>query len=324
MMRSFGVLFTIALLTVGSGWRAGRTDDLQSRISTQLNDLRDKAGYPGVTLAVALPDGRVLTAAAGWTDSTRRTPLKPSDRMPAGSVGKTFVAAAILQAVDDGVLNLDEPIARWLGGESWFGRVPNATSLTLRLLLSHRSGVPEPYETEAFVRAITTNLDKQWAPAELIAFVLGKKARSPAGTKYFYTDMNYVIAGATFERATGRPLFEAIRTRILDRFGLDQTVTSESRNLQDVVPGVLDKHDGLGLTGERTRDGRFVYNLQAEYAGGGIISSARDLARWGKILWEGGAFSAARLAEMLDGKPSEGEAKYGLGTEILQGGQVYG
>jgi D-alanyl-D-alanine carboxypeptidase len=97
-------------------------------------------------------------------------------------------------------------------------------------------------------------------------------------------------------------------------------VTSESRNLHDVVPGVLDKRDGLGLAGESMRDGRFVYNLQAEYAGGGIISTSRDLARWAKLLWEGGAFSAARLSEMLDGKPSEKDAKYGFATEILQTG----
>src|SRR5262245_49637665 len=190
-MRSLGVTtFAIALVTAGTGLPAGQGDDLQARMSAQLSDLREKSGYPGVTVAVALPDGRVLTAAAGWTDASRRTPLKPSHRMPAGSVGKTFVAAAILQAVDDGVLSLDEPIARWLGAEPWFARVPNAPNLTLRLLLGHRSGVPDAYETDAFVRAITTGVDRQWPPHELIAFVLGRKPRSPAGTKYFYTDMN--------------------------------------------------------------------------------------------------------------------------------------
>jgi len=312
-------LVVSALLSVVRAW-AGQPDDLQARIAAQLTDLQQQGGYPGVTVGIAMPDGRVLTAAAGWADRTRQIPLKPSDRMPAGSVGKTFVAAAILQAVDAGSLSLDEPIARWLGAEPWFARVPNAPHLTLRLLLSHRSGLPEPYENGAFFRAIKTDVDKQWQPHELIAFVLGSKPRSAAGSKYFYSDMNYVIAGAAFERATGQPLFGAIRTGLLDRFALDETATSESRNLQDVVPGVLDKHDGLGRSGESISGGRFVYNLQAEYAGGGIISTSRDLARWGKILWEGGAFSSARLAEMLDAKPSEKDTRYGFATEIIQSG----
>src|SRR6185295_15545840 len=152
----------------------------QARIAAQLTDLQQQGGYPGVTVGIAMPDGRVLTAAAGWADRTRQIPLKPSDRMPAGSVGKTFVAAAILQAVDAGSLSLDEPIARWLGAEPWFARVPNAPHLTLRLLLSHRSGLPEPYENGAFFRAIKTDVDKQWQPHELIAFVLGSKPRSAA------------------------------------------------------------------------------------------------------------------------------------------------
>src|SRR5262249_39242091 len=152
----------------------------------------------------------------------------------AGSVGKTFVAAAILQAVDEGVLDLDSPIEKWIGQESWFPRLPNAHALTLRLLLSHRSGVPEPDET-AFMKAITTNLEKKWTPAELIEFVVDKKPRSRAGTKYFYTDMNYIIAGSVFEHAVGRPLFEEIDRRLVKPFALTRTTPAERGDMSDVV-----------------------------------------------------------------------------------------
>lgn len=244
--------------------------------------------------------------------------------MPAGSVGKTFVAAAILQAVDDGVLDLDSPIGKWIGQESWFPRLPNARTLTLRLLLSHRSGVPDSDET-AFMKAVTTNVDKTWTPAELIAFVLDKKPRFSAGSKYFYTDMNYIIAGAVFERAVGRPLFDEIDRRLVAPFSLSRTTPSERRDLTGVVAGHLDMKGNdyrkFGLPDTSLRDGRFTYNAQAEYAGGGMISTSHDLAQWAAVLWSGRAFSAARLADMLDGKPSEKAVKYGLGAEIRASGR---
>jgi len=306
------------------------SDDLQAKIQSQLAEAREKAGLPGVTAAVAMPDGRVIVAASGWADAAHQVPLTAASRMPAGSVGKTFVAAAILAAVDDKVLDLDSPIERWLGKEPWFGRLPNAKGLTLRLLLSHRSGVPEGYENDAFVKAVTTDVGRAWSPLDLLRFVFDKKPLSRPGTKYSYTDMNYVIAGVVFEHAVGQPLFSEIERRILTPLGLDDTLPLARQDWRAVVPGFLDPRDPIfaaaASNGETLRDGRFVFAVQAEYAGGGLISTSRDLARWAKQLWEGRIFSPPRLAEMLDAKPSEGGARYGLGVSVSQSnaGPVYG
>ena len=311
----------LALLLVSG---ASAKQDLATGLKEKLDELSARAGFPGATFSILLGDGRVLDVASGWVDADHRQPLTPESRMPAGSVGKTFVAAAILQAVDDGVLDLDSPIGKWIGQESWFPRLPNARTLTLRLLLSHRSGVPDSDET-AFMKAVTTNVDKTWTPAELIAFVLDKKPRFSAGSKYFYTDMNYIIAGAVFERAVGRPLFDEIDRRLVAPFSLSRTTPSERRDLTGVVAGHLDMKGNdyrkFGLPDTSLRDGRFTYNAQAEYAGGGMISTSHDLAQWAAVLWSGRAFSAARLADMLDGRPSEKDVKYGLGAEIRASGR---
>ena len=298
-------------------------EDLEAAIQAKTIEVCNEAKFPGMTVAIAMPDGRILTAAAGWSDQTRRVPLSASSRMLAGSVGKTFVAAAVLQAVDDGVLDLDSPIERWVGREPWFSRIPNASQLTLRLLLSHRSGIPEPFDNDAFVKAVTADLDKTWEPRELLPFVFDKAPESPAGTKYSYTDMNFVIAGIVFEHAVGRPLFAEIERRILEPLHLDETVPSERRDLRDVVPGLLDRENPFYPAcagGESMRDGRLAYNASAEYAGGGLISTSRDLARFAKALFEGRLFSQARLAEMLDAKPSEGDDEYGLGVIVSRSG----
>jgi D-alanyl-D-alanine carboxypeptidase len=308
--------------------RASLHQDLAAGLQGKLDELRTRAGFPGATASILLADGRVLDAASGWADSDHRQPLTPASRMPAGSVGKTFVAAAILQTVDDGVLDLDSPIEKWIGQESWFPRLPNARGLTLRLLLSHRSGVPDPDET-AFMKAITTDLEKTWTPEDLLEFVLDRKPRSRAGTRYFYTDMNYIIAGAVFEHAVGRPLFEEIDRRLVKPFALGRTTPAGKRDMSDVVAGRLDmkgnEYRKFGLVDTTIRNGQFTFNAQAEYAGGGMTSTSHDLAQWAAILWSGRAFSAARLADMLDGKPAEKNVKYGLGVEIVasQRGPLY-
>jgi D-alanyl-D-alanine carboxypeptidase len=304
--------------------RPSATQDLAAGLKEKLDELSARAGFPGATFSILLADGRALDVASGWADADRRQPLTPESRMPAGSVGKTFVAAAVLQAVDDGVLDLDSPIGKWIGQEAWFPRLPNARTLTLRLLLSHRSGVPDVDEVP-FMKAITTNVEKTWAPAELIAFVLDKKPRFSAGSKYLYTDMNYIIAGTVFEHAVGRSLFDEIDRRIVKPFSLSRTTPSEQRDMTGVVAGRLDmkgnEYRKFGLADTSLRDGKFTYNAQAEYAGGGIISTSHDLAQWAAQLWSGRAFSAARLADMLDGKPSEKDVKYGLGAEIRASGR---
>src|SRR4030095_4731726 len=121
--------------------------------------------------------------------------------------------------------------------------------------------------------------------------------------------MNYIVAGLVFETATGRKLFDEVSRRIVKPLGLDQKAPTETDLLENVVHGARAPRT-LKIAGFSIRDGHLVYNAQAEYAGGGMISTSRDLARWAKLLWEGKVFSRAMLDQMLDAKPSEQGLKY--------------
>jgi D-alanyl-D-alanine carboxypeptidase len=137
--------------------------------------------------------------------------------------------------------------------------------------------------------------------------------------------MNYIVAGMVFEAATGTGLFREIERRILKPFHLDGTVPIEGHTLENLARGQIAFRQ-VGIKGETIRDGHEVFDFQAEYAGGGIISTSADLVRWAKLLWEGRVFSKRMLDEMLDGKPAEKTAKYGLGVGIdsSEAGPVYG
>src|SRR6187402_876696 len=81
--------------------------------------------WPGLSVAVVLADGRIAAAASGYADTVRKTLLTTSDRLLQGSVGKTYVSAVAMQLAAEGKLDLDAPIARYLGNEPWFDSLPN-------------------------------------------------------------------------------------------------------------------------------------------------------------------------------------------------------
>ena len=90
-----------------------------------MDSVRIAQKWPGVSVAVALADGRIAAVASGMADTTRKIPLRTTDRLLQGSVGKTYVSAVAMQLAAEGTLDLDAPIARYLGREPWFDSLPN-------------------------------------------------------------------------------------------------------------------------------------------------------------------------------------------------------
>src|SRR5262249_39484963 len=94
------------------------SDETLARILSNIQARLETAGaslkFPGATVGFALPDGRSASASTGFADLKTRAPLKASDRLLAGSIGKTFVATEVMMLVREGKLVLDDKIERWL------------------------------------------------------------------------------------------------------------------------------------------------------------------------------------------------------------------
>jgi D-alanyl-D-alanine carboxypeptidase len=335
-MRSFLRLLPSALLLVGCASRTSapsvatpgarattstdtaRTDALQARLQAVLDSLHGAGSFPGATVGIALSDGRTIALAVGLTDTARRTPMRPTDRMLAGSVGKTFVAAVALQLVQEGRLALDQPLSTYLGQEPWFARLPNAQALTVRMLMNHTSGI-QRYEFKPDVTAILTREpDKTWTPEERVGFVLGDTAPFAAGAGWEYSDTNYILLGMVIERITGADLYAEIRRRVLEPLALRNTTPSDRRAIPGVVQGYAGANNPFGGTDAMLVNGRMVINPQMEWAGGGFATTSEDLARWAKALYEGRVLDSTTTAMMLDGVPARlgPNARYGLGVII--------
>ncbi|MFL5386969.1 MAG: serine hydrolase domain-containing protein [Longimicrobiaceae bacterium] len=330
--RGAGVALVLAI-ALGAACAPARVaqpapDRLTARLQAKLDSLHAAGHFPGATVGVTLPGGRTLGLSTGLADSSGIA-MRPRDRMLAGSVGKTFVAAVALQLVQEGKLGLDQPISTWLGAEPWFGRLPNGRAVTVRMLMNHTSGLVRYEFNDAFIRDLNANPLKRWTPAERIAYLLDARPPFEAGRGWDYSDTNYIVLGAIIERITGSTLEREIRRRVLDPHRFADVIPSDTVVLPGVVQGYAGPENPFGNAPRMIREGRFIVNPQFEWAGGGYATSAPDLARWAALLWSGRAFARPLLAQVVDAVPAQGlgpGARYGLGVIVREGalGTSYG
>lgn len=292
---------------------------LRARLQAVVDSMHGGSGYPGISIGVAGPSGS-LGVATGFADTARREPLSPRHLLLQGSVGKTYAAALALQLVAEGKLDLDAPISRYLGAESWFARLPNADRIRVRHLMNHTSGLVRYEFGEAFTRALSAQPDRVWRPEELVAFIFGQPAPFVPGEGWEYSDTNYIVLGMILEKVSGRRVYDEVERRFLRPLALTGTVPSDRRRIPGLAQGYAGPGNPFGGTDAMILpDGRFAVNPQFEWTGGGMASTSEDLARWGFALYGGRVLRPSELASMLQGVPAplgpQGTT-YGLGVIV--------
>jgi D-alanyl-D-alanine carboxypeptidase len=317
--------------TSGSAPQHGADPD---SLEAALDRLRRAYGVPGLVAAWAEADGRIRTVAIGATAPGGGTPMPEGGRMLAGSIGKSFVAATVLALDGEGTLALDDPVERWVGERRWFEHLDHGPRITPRHLLTHTAGIPDHvYDPEfATVWAATRRAgEPPPGPDLLIGLVADDPALFAPGEGWSYSDTGYLILGLVVEAATGRPLFDEVRTRLLQRLGLEDTAPSDHPDLDGLVAGWVDPANPFGLP-RATLDSAGVMHWDpgVEGAGGGLISTAADLVRWGRALFSGEALGTPYLDDLLRGVPTDSDGDgvlYGAGVSIRPGrarGPVFG
>jgi D-alanyl-D-alanine carboxypeptidase len=298
------------------------------RFQRELDALRTDYGFPGATAAFALADGRVGAAATGLADVERGVPMEPGTRMLAASIGKTFVAAEVLALVEEGRLGLEDTLSKWLGRRPWFHRLPNHGAITLRHLLRHTSGLPDHVHDPAFLRAWVGRPRKAGTlpPDSLIKFVLDAAPLFPPGDGWAYTDTGYVLLGLVAEAASGANLYDEIDRRFLQPLGLEGTSPSDRRELPGLAAGYLTAGNPFGLPRKTTlAPGVLAWDPGVEWAGGGLVSTSRDLAVWARELYGGRALDGPYLEVLLDAVPTtrgSDSLQYGAAVAIRENGPL--
>ena len=334
-MRRHTTVFILLSLFLATGALAQRPvvttgiNVLKKDLQIKLDEWHKAGKFPGATVGVVLANGESFGLAVGYSDRDAKTPMKPDDRMLAGSVGKTFAAATAMQLVKEGKINLDDRIEKYLGKEPWFDRLPNARQITVRQLMNHTSGLVRYEFKDTFTKDLTANPMKVWTPEERLAYLFDEKPAFEAGKGWDYSDTNYIVLGMIIERVTGNKFYDEAKRRLIKPLKLSDTIPQEGPVMKGVVQGYAGANNPFGGKDAMMQNGKFVINPQLEWTGSGYASTSNDLARWAKMMYEGKAFDPALLPDVLDGvaAPMLGkETKYGLGVIIRQtpAGRSYG
>ncbi|MEA3296238.1 MAG: serine hydrolase domain-containing protein [candidate division Zixibacteria bacterium] len=327
-LLSLGLLglmsMTVVILTACS-----HTQTLNERFQTELKALHDQYRFPGATAAYVLPDGTFGVFAVGLADIELRIPMIPDSRMLAASIGKTFVGATVLALAHENLLNLDDPISKWLGDRSWFSHLPNNKTITVRQLLNHTSGIPNHVDDEGFIHALREKwltLSNSIPPEDLIAFVLDKPPLFKAGEGWYYTDTGYLLLGLIIERVTGDGYYEEVTRRFLEPLHLTFTTPSDRLELPGLAAGYMAEENAFGLPAKTTvNPGIMAWHPGLEWTGGGFVSNSKDLVVWAKALFEGRAIEGSYLDDLLQSVPISDDdpgTRYGLAVAIHENGPL--
>lgn len=273
-------------------------DPLAKKIDSYLAPLVKSRELNAVVL-IARGDRPLVQRAYGMADFELQKPLDVNARFRIASITKTFTAGAILMLIERGKIALDDPLAKFAP------EFPNADKITIRQLLLHRSGVPNPKLAScsgATLEDVVADLAKQplW-------FEPGKGSR--------YSNGGYAMLAQVIEQVSGKKWAEFLRDEIFKPLGLDAT----TRDLEEpLIPGRVSGYTpGPGALG--------LINVPCQNAGsafgsGALLSTAGDLHRWGR------AFAQEKLHQRtgLEWPYGWGDRKYHERHAIEQSGIVNG
>jgi D-alanyl-D-alanine carboxypeptidase len=272
---------------------------LAARVDSVAREVLAATGVPSATVAV-VRDGRVAYAQAyGDARLDPTLPALPSMRYSIGSISKQFATSCILLLQQEHKLSLDDPVSRFLPD------LTRAREVTIRELLSHTSGYqdfwPQDYTPVFMTHPIT--------PAEILDRWAKKPLDFDPGTRWQYSNTNFVIAGLIVEKAGGMPFFAFLRQHILDPLGIASALNSDAARLEASDPAGYMRY-GLGpLRSAVDEGGGWMY------AAGELAMTASDLAKWDISVMDRSLLSPASYRDL----ETEVQLKNGVGTGYALG-----
>lgn len=217
-------LFFVPWILV-KAWLTPLPDTVQSVVNEA-----PRLGFDGIIVYVHQKGHKPQFYAAGWKNTEKKIPADPHALFKIASIGKLYDAVAITQLVYNNKLSLDSTLAHYFPNLA--GHIQYANQITLRMLVQHRSGIPNITDTPNF----WTNPPK--TPQEALSRILDKPADFKPGTKYEYSNTNYLLISMLIQKVTGESSFRYIKKNILKPLGLKHTYGSIHQiNMNDLMSG---------------------------------------------------------------------------------------
>jgi D-alanyl-D-alanine carboxypeptidase len=269
-----------------------------------------------------MPGQRAWSGAAGTANLASGAPMRAGDRFRAGSIAKTFVAAATLQLVEEGKFGLDDPLPAVLPA-SVIARFPGAEQITVRMLLNHTSGLPDYTATPTFDPEVAAHPRRRWTVGEFLDRAAAMPRTGAPGERFGYSNTDYNLLGLVIEHATGTSWRTVVRDRILQPLHLTHTSLPRPGSM----PHGRDIAHAYQRVGGKLYDLTDVDSSMAGAAGGhAVLTTTADLSRFLRGVLGGRVFqkpeTLAAMRTFVDTPVEHGRNGYGLGLEryVLPGG----
>ncbi|MGK5546049.1 serine hydrolase domain-containing protein [Streptomyces sp. URMC 127] len=260
---------------------------------------------------------------SGTAETGTKRAIGPDDQFRIASQTKTFTAVVVMQLVDEGKVELDAPIERYLPGVV-AGNGYDGNRISVRQILQHTSGISDKFGNHK------AGPDGTYSLREVIRAALVKPPLFEPGTSWRYSNINFLVAGLLIEQITGMPAAEAITARIIRPLGLTRTAYPRPGDRR------LDAPYLPGYVGGRA--GPFFFWINQTFAvelthyatAGAMASTEENLATFEQALADGKLMSPAALAQMRTTVPMPGfpaNMSYGLGLwrlDLSCGGHAWG
>jgi len=278
-----------------------------SRVDEAVQTVLARSGAPSASVAI-VQGGAITYAKAYGTARVGPPPVAatPSMRYSIGSISKQFTSVALLLLAEEGRLSLDDRVSKW------FPELTRADDITVRQLLSMTSGYqdywPQDYVMPDMLEEVT--------PAAIMRGWAQKPLDFEPGTRWQYSNTNYVIAGQIAERVAGGPLLALLRERVFTPLQMASVVDTDQAALGPGDP-MRYRRFGLGPPREAPKEGKGWMS-----AAGELAMTARDLALWNVAVMNRAVLKPQSYRELeretllADGAPTA----YGLGVNVAMTG----
>ncbi|MGQ0763282.1 MAG: serine hydrolase domain-containing protein [Acidobacteriota bacterium] len=276
--------------------------DVAGQIDKLVTDTLARTGVPSASVAIVKDGAVVYVKTYGDAKLDPKTPATTEMRYSIGSISKQFTAAAILILQDQRKLSLDDKVAKYIPD------LTRANEVTIRQLLSHTSGYqdywPQDYVMKPMLEPTTARkIMDMWAK---------KPLDFEPGTKWQYSNTNYVIAGAIVEKVARLPFFKFLQQKIFTPLGMT-SVTDIDQELLKASDPIGYKRYALGPLRVAPKEGKGWL-----FAAGQLAMTAEDLAKWDISIIERKLLKPASYLEL----GREVLLKNGLGTNYGLGVNV--
>jgi len=252
-------------------------------------------GIPGLAVAVAVDGKLVYSEGFGYADLEQRVPAWPTTKFRIGSISKPLTAVGLMELVEAGKVDLDAPVQKYVPSFPDKGAV-----ITVRMVAGHLGGIRHYKDDEFTIQKHYDNV------LDGLKIFENDPLVSPPGTKFNYSSYGYNLLSAVVESASGESFLAYMQGQVFGRLGLVHTVPDQNRQL------VEQRSRFYEYPKEGPVENAPYVDNSYKWAGGGFLSTAEDLVRFGSALLQPGILKADTLKTMFTAQ----KTNYAIGWGI--------